>query len=548
MKKLILLALLMAVNLYAEPQAYTVKLSNKKDIAKLSRLCSIECAQKDGTLFIYAEDSELESIKPYLSSIEPKAKVIATNFKSAKTLAELTANWDAYPSLSVYSGYLKKLENESNGFIELDTIGVSSMGRPLIYIHFISAIKRAKPKVLYSSSIHGDELTGCIMLLRLAELFSQNYQKESVEGARITKLIDSLDVWLMPMNNPDGTYPKSDTTVANAKRTNKNGKDLNRNFPDFFADPINTTVGREPETAAIMDFYVDKNFTLSANFHTGAVLVNYPWDGLEDLSDSYILHNCPDSVWFKQISKLYADNNSDMKNSTEFENGITNGSEWYPIYGGRQDWMYAFNYGRETTIELSMNGILSPNELIRQWTINKESLLQYLEAATRGIHGIVRDSKGNLIDAKIHLAEIPETDVITTKGTGYFTRLVAPAIYNIEIIADNYEPYLIPNVNMIDTNYRFLDITLPETKSNVASGTQEIDFSFDKGLFKVPNNINSANSQLCVYNILGNTIWNSNPTNSSTIVFEDYNNLPAGAYFAKLICGNKTGVIKFLKH
>ena len=65
--------------------------------------------------------------------------------------------------------------------------------------------------------------------------------------------------------------------------------DLNRNFPDwrdherFLAD-INYdpySGGRQPETLAIMNWSTEP-FVLSANLHSGATLVTFPFDHYKD--------------------------------------------------------------------------------------------------------------------------------------------------------------------------------------------------------------------------------------------------------------------------
>lgn len=68
-------------------------------------------------------------------------------------------------------------------------------------------------------------------------------------------------------------------------RNNKNGIDLNRNFPDQF-DDINPNEnyleylleGRQKETMAIMTWISSQPFVLSGNLHGGAVVASYPYD------------------------------------------------------------------------------------------------------------------------------------------------------------------------------------------------------------------------------------------------------------------------------
>ena len=67
-------------------------------------------------------------------------------------------------------------------------------------------------------------------------------------------------------------------------------KDLNRNFPKWhehktweMSDRDDSVIfsNREQETQRLMRWILDNVFVLSANFHDGAVLVNYPWDNYQ---------------------------------------------------------------------------------------------------------------------------------------------------------------------------------------------------------------------------------------------------------------------------
>jgi hypothetical protein len=66
------------------------------------------------------------------------------------------------------------------------------------------------------------------------------------------------------------------------------------------------------------------NFTLSANFHSGSQVVNYPWDN-GTTSGEY--SRCPDDSAFIRLSLAYAKPNPDIM-AGGFPDGITNGCQW----------------------------------------------------------------------------------------------------------------------------------------------------------------------------------------------------------------------------
>jgi protein MpaA len=120
-------------------------------------------------------------------------------------------------------------------FLGEEVIGTSAQGRP------ISASHRGTPGgtvILVVGVIHGDENAGLAIVDRLAT----------------TPLPPGIDLWLLPLMNPDG--------YANDVRGNGNGVDLNRNFPHDWtaiAQPgewqySGAGPGSEPETQAYMAF------------------------------------------------------------------------------------------------------------------------------------------------------------------------------------------------------------------------------------------------------------------------------------------------------
>ena len=97
-----------------------------------------------------------------------------------------------------------------------------------------------EPEAAYIAAMHGDEVVGKELLINLIHYLVDNYGTDP----RVTDLVDGTEIWILPSMNPDGT--------AMTQRYNAGNVDLNRDFPDYYADPVNTPDGRAPETRAVM--------------------------------------------------------------------------------------------------------------------------------------------------------------------------------------------------------------------------------------------------------------------------------------------------------
>ena len=113
---------------------------------------------------------------------------------------------------------------------------------------------------------------------------------------------------------------------ASGQRGNANRLDLNRNFPDL-RFPGRQIGQLQPETIALMNFSLSHHFVLSANFHGGSVVANYPYDGNYN-QRSGVADRTSDDEFFRYASLVYSNNHQTMHLSTEFPNGITNGAQW----------------------------------------------------------------------------------------------------------------------------------------------------------------------------------------------------------------------------
>lgn len=362
-------------------------------------------------------------------------------------------NGIAYPTYPLYLQMMEYFRDNFGDVCQIDTIGVSIEGRLLLAAN-ISRKKTEKgsiPSALFTSSMHGDELTGYPLMLMLI-----NYLLES-DDPRVRELTEKLKLYIHPLENPDGSYRYADTSVFGATRGNANGVDLNRNYPDAEKglNPDGNTT--QKETLAMMDYLDRIRPSLSANFHGGTEVVNYPFDMWPDRH--------ADNEWFELISAEYANLASQgfAGYMEGFNNGITNGYEWYEVNGGRQDYVTWFLRGREVTIELSTIKLLPESEILKHWNANRDPMVNYLRQAMYGIHGQVRDS----INHKPLKAEISipghdrlNSSVFSDSLTGYFFRFLKEGNYNLLISAEGYLPARIYDLSINDYEKRELSVSL----------------------------------------------------------------------------------------
>ena len=172
--------------------------------------------------------------------------------------------------------------------------------------------------------------------------------------------------------------------------------------------------GRQPETKAMIDLILDHPWVLSANFHDGAVVASYPYDDYRPGEAQNGIHETPDHSFFKHLASTYATNHQTMLDQSVctkwyFNDGITNGADWYPLHGGMQDFNYIFTNDFEVTMELSCCKYPSRYYLNKEWERNKESLLEYMKqvilirASSHSLYLLPTssDSSGNIFEQRI---------------------------------------------------------------------------------------------------------------------------------------------------
>ncbi len=427
---------------------------------------------------------------------------------SRSMMSTLTFPLGSYPTYAEYAQQMQDFEDDYPAIVELVSIGSTGQGdKELLFVKISDnvAVDEAEPKLMYTSSMHGDEIAGYPMMLTLIDYILTVYSDTGhADHARVKNLVENAEIWINPNANPDGTYHNSpsNTSVASARRGNGNNIDLNRNYPDNVAGDHPDGQAYQTETIHFMNFADNHNFVIAANFHGGTELVNYPFDNAyassqythadtdwyEFVGVEYATHCQNDAIAGGSSTPSYNNKSSYMTDDDDWDEsagnqawhndwrespGVTHGAEWYRVFGGRQDYMNVYQQCRETTIELSDTKILPESSLIDYWYYNRDALLDYLTQGTYGFRGIVKDAstsnpiEGATITVVGHDAYGSE---VSSDTNGDFYRPIKAGTYTLEVSAPCFQTATISSQTISDYTIEDLsDILLTPLTPSVPS-------------------------------------------------------------------------------
>ncbi len=367
----------------------------------------------------------------------------------------------AYHTYDTLTDELSVYAESHPDICRLYTLGQSVQGRELwaLLISDNPDEEEDEPEFKYVSTMHGDENLCTEMSLYFIDLLLTEYGTND----RITHIIDNTAIWIVPLMNPDGR--------ESGRRQNANGIDLNRNFPLLTDNSLNLFTGepldalnRQPEVRHIMNWTVENSFVLSASFHTGALVVCYPYGYNEQMSA--VDTPTPDDMLFEDISRRYAMYNSPMWNSSQFNDGIINAARWYSVKGEMGDWNYRYASCNEVTIELSRIFRPSATQIPTLWSQNRESMLSFLESVHMGARGMVTEkSSGEPLWAEVRV-EGNNQPVFTDPDVGDYHRMLLPGTYDLVFHVPGYLPRRAKNIIVTDGPATRVNIELiPEQAS-----------------------------------------------------------------------------------
>lgn len=441
----------------------------------------------------------------------------------------------SYPSYAEYESLMHNFAMNYPGICRLDTFKTLSSGRRLLMLVIDDNPDQLEqePVFFYTSTMHGDETVGYILMLNLIDTLLKSYGSVN----RITNLVDDVKICINPLANPDGTYAGGNSSVSGATRFNSNSVDLNRNFPDPEDGMHPDGNVWQEETEGFMVLADSLGFHISANLHSGNVVVNYPWD---------TWNNTPaNEDWWLLIGHEYADSAqfygpSGYFSSAQFPNGVTKGYDWYSISGGRQDYMNYYHYCREMTLELSMQKLLPESELPVMWEANRRSLLNYISQAKFGVSGTVSDSLSGLpLKAKIYISnfDVDSSHAYSRATDGYYHRYLASGNYTLTYSAPGY---VSKDKTMTVSNYQKHAVNVQLVPDNVlVSSVKKHPFQVYPNpaddLINVEMNIDPQQEILMeLRDLTGKTIKTLRLNTNEKIASLPIENIPPGIYLIQI--------------
>jgi len=473
--------------------------------------------------------------------------------------------WNCYPTYSQYEQLMQSFVVDYPDICSLVEFGKSVEGRKLFAIKISDNVnkKEEEPEFFYTSTMHGDEATGYVLMLRLIDYLLKSYSTDS----RISELVNSTEIWINPLSNPDGTYSSGNSTLTGATRGNSNNIDLNRNFPGIKTNQTNGPIvtvehpdgnAWQLETIAMMDFLKAHNFTFSANFHGGAEVVNYAWDAWTSSQKTHA-----DDLWYQEISHQYAD--TVHANSSNYmvtldgipnPSGISNGGDWYIVYGTRQDYVNYYLRSRETTIEISTTKLPVASSLPSYWNYNYRSFLNYINRVHTGVYGKITDVNGLPLKAKISLKayDSDSSEIFSDFQTGMYYRMLKNGNYQLIASLKGYVPFE-KSFSVLYPNQSLENITLQKDLTgigNFQNDKAEVVFYSNpvKDLLAIDVKIEiPASFELFIYNLAGEKLVSQmyGGVKGLNKIRLNIENLSQGLYFCKIQSALFSEKLKFVK-
>jgi carboxypeptidase T len=275
-------------------------------------------------------------------------------FVSFSSQPEETRAEPIYHTYEEMTTEILDIAQENSSLVMVENLTTTYEGRTLWAVKISDSPQindSTEPDVLFMAGYRANSLISVEIAMYLLNHLTSNY---GIDGF-ITELINTREIWIIPMVNPDGhEYVGNETeNWEKNRRDNQDGTfgvNLNRNYDYEWGEDEHTSSDSvsqnyhgtgafsEPETQAIKNLVQSQDFVFSLSFSSNGEMITYPW--------GYTNSSTSSDELFAEIAKDMAMYNGySTAQSSQFEKNRGNADDW--LYGDANVLPFTLYVGNE---------------------------------------------------------------------------------------------------------------------------------------------------------------------------------------------------------
>jgi len=345
-----------------------------------------------------------------------------------------------YPTLTQALNTIQSYQTTYPDIMRVSQIGSSAGGHPIYAVRITDNpdTEEVEPELIVDCNIHGNEGIGFLTCDNFIKYLGNNYGSDTT----VTNIVNNHELWFIPLLNPDG---------YNADiRYNSNGYDLNRCFGFWWdgyeeSQPAGPSPLSQPETQAATWLAINNNPILAISFHSGAALINYPFNTREQ--------RAPDNDNLIFLANSYM-------SASGYITQMTNGWDWYAAFGISEEQYYGSAGSLPYTVELSNTYEPTTQSDVDYYTShNVPAIMDWIGKSDFGVHGVIKNQADEPVEAMVIVQEL-DWPAYSDPLLGDYHRFLLPGSYNLWVWANGYQPQVVPVTVTKESKAAQQDITL----------------------------------------------------------------------------------------
>jgi hypothetical protein len=369
---------------------------------------------------------------------------------------------DLYRPLDEINRQVQRLQQRYPDIISVEEVGkTTALGQPIwgIKVSDNVATREDEPRILFVGVHHAREPIGSKICLEIAGRLGRGYGS----NAKITNWVNNLEIWLIPVMNPDGyqyilennlTFPwwrknLRDNDGDGMFNPLYDGVDLNRNYDYnwqeggdgkrsswFFRGDSPFSEG---ETQAIMNLALRENFVIGISYHSYGESILFPWGNYKRPPDLELIVD----IASEMASKITKETGRGTYSILPLNGRVGQSSIW--MYGNLRVIDFIVEVGTEYFPAVEhVPFILKENV--------EGAFYLFDRLLEGGIKGHVFDTRtGEPLLADVEIQELTSSHVRprrTDENFGSFHRLLKPGRFTLVVSSIGYRSKTIKNIRV----------------------------------------------------------------------------------------------------